>query len=180
MPFFVSCNHEYNIVCSVIIATGAATGSNSVISMLHCWLQINQDRWPIKLHIHADNCSGQNKNNALIAYLTWAIDVNMLSTWELSFMLPGHTKFSPDAYFGMFKSKYYVADQCDDVHDLMSIANSCTTGGNVTPVHFGEAPYAETWVWRDWWSLQCYGRVKNLKSNYHFRMRSQHMLEVLP
>ena len=40
-------------------------GANSVISMLHFYLE-NHDLNAVRLHLNADNCCGQNKNNAMI------------------------------------------------------------------------------------------------------------------
>ena len=43
----------------------AGKGANTVISLVHHALEhysFNEE----KLHLHADNCSGQNKNNAMI------------------------------------------------------------------------------------------------------------------
>ena len=40
-------------------------GANTVISLIHHALE-NYGFGEEKLHLHADNCSGQNKNNAMI------------------------------------------------------------------------------------------------------------------
>lgn len=160
-----------------------AIGSNSVISMLHHWLLKNQDRWPMKLHIHTDNCSGQNKNNVMMFYLVWAMEMHdgmrMLQSVMISFMLPGHTKFAPDAYFGMFKSKYFASDRCDDMQDLMSVAETCTLGRNVTPVHFSTNSGDHDCVWRDWKVLdEVYYTIKNIKSHHHIMFIKPHVLQV--
>ncbi len=41
-------------------------GSNSVVSMLHHFLEIHSGHEP-ELHLHADNCVGQNKNRTVLA-----------------------------------------------------------------------------------------------------------------
>ena len=56
--------------------------------------------------LHADNCCGQNKNNAMIQYTAWMVLTNRQSSITLSFLVVGHTKFSPDWCFGLFKSSY--------------------------------------------------------------------------
>lgn len=43
----------------------------------------------------ADNCVGQNKNNAVIQYLLYRVITGKHKSITLSFMLVGHTKFSP-------------------------------------------------------------------------------------
>ena len=56
--------------------------------------------------LHADNCCGQNKTNAMIQYLAWRVLTNRHSSITLSFLVVGHTKFSPDWCFGLFKRTY--------------------------------------------------------------------------
>lgn len=78
-------------------------GANSVISMLHYYLSNNVTD---NLVLFADNCTGQNKNNAVLHYLLWWVMKKMNKSIELHFLLTGHTKFSPDRNFGLIKSKY--------------------------------------------------------------------------
>ena len=47
------------------------------------------------MHFHADNCTGQNKNNASRHYLLWRTMTGKHRTAELSFMLVA-TQFAPD------------------------------------------------------------------------------------
>jgi hypothetical protein len=157
------------------------TGSNSVISMLYHWFIMNKHRWPMRLHIHTDNCSGQNKNNMMVHFLMWAVQMSMLHDCCISFMLPGHTKFAPDAYFGMFKSRYYLADKIDDMVDLMDIVRSATKGGHLEPVHF--APNEDpACVWYDWKALsKVYINVQNIKKHHHIYIYGrdhQHMMKA--
>lgn len=51
-----------------------------------------------RVKIHADNCAGQNKNNAMIMYLAWRVMNNLHEEISYSFMVAGHTKFSPDGF----------------------------------------------------------------------------------
>jgi len=53
-------------------------------------------------HLHADNCSGQNKNKYMIQYLAWRVMTNQHEI-TLSFLSVGHTKFLPNTGFGMLK-----------------------------------------------------------------------------
>lgn len=97
------------------------TGCNAVISQLHAALLQHRGPRPLQLRLHADNCSGQNKNNYVLGYLCWAVLVGLCHDVEISFMIPGHTKFSCDAYFGIFKSKLSKTDKCDDIDDLKEV-----------------------------------------------------------
>ena len=58
------------------------------------------------MYIHADNCIGQNKNNATIQYLAWRVSTGRHRHIALSFMMPGHTKFVSDCHFSLLKKAY--------------------------------------------------------------------------
>lgn len=81
------------------------------------------------LIIHADNCSGQNKNNAMIQYLAWRVFKGKHKRITYSFMVPGHTKFSPDGFFGLFKLKLKKSE-VDDLEDLVKVIEESTSGYN--------------------------------------------------
>ncbi|XP_064646156.1 uncharacterized protein LOC135499340 [Lineus longissimus] len=85
-------------------ATIVTKGANCVISLLDYFFD-NYGLKEAELHLHADNCSGQNKNNAMVQYLTWRVITGQHEKITLSFMLAGHTKFAPDSMFGLFKRK---------------------------------------------------------------------------
>ncbi len=87
--------------------------------------------------IHADNCSGQNKNNAMIQYLAWRVLTGKHKRITYSFMVPGHTKFSPDGFFGLFKLKLKNSE-VDDLEDLVKVVNSSTKGYNIAQTIFDE------------------------------------------
>ena len=55
--------HQINFLIDEVFDTGK--GANSVISMLHFYLE-NHGLNGVTLHLNADNCCGQNKNNAMI------------------------------------------------------------------------------------------------------------------
>ena len=55
------------------------------------------------MHLHADNCVGQNKNNTMLHYLMWRVLVGLHKRIVFSFLVVGHTKFSPDWCFVLLK-----------------------------------------------------------------------------
>ena len=79
-----------------------------VINLVHHYLE-NYTEGEKCVYLHADNCVGQNKNNATIQYLPWRVLTGHQDSIELSFILVGHTKFSPDRYFGTFKKAFRVS-----------------------------------------------------------------------
>lgn len=59
-------------------------------SMLHYLLSIKQTE---NLVLFADNCVGQNKNNAILQYLLWWIVKKLNKSISLNFLLTGTPNF---------------------------------------------------------------------------------------
>ena len=86
-------------------AENPGKGADCIISLVHHYLEkygCGEDN----VRFHADNCTGQNKNNANVQYLLWRVMTGRHLTAELSFVLVGHTKFAPDRFFGLIKKRY--------------------------------------------------------------------------
>ena len=66
-------------------------GANSVISMLHHFLS-TQNLGEATLHV--------------MQYLAWRVMTGLNKKITLSFMVVGHTKFSPNWCFGLFKQTF--------------------------------------------------------------------------
>ena len=77
-------------------------GANVVISQLQYYFK-HHGLGEMECFLHCDNCTGQNKNNFMIQYLFWRCLTGRHTKITLSFLIVGHTKFSPDACFGLFK-----------------------------------------------------------------------------
>ena len=77
-------------------------GANTVISYLHHFLE-NYGLGECRLHLHADNASGQNKNSYMMWYPLWRTLTGRHQSVTISFLTTGHTKFSPDGGFGLVK-----------------------------------------------------------------------------
>ena len=103
-------------------AVNTGKGANNIISMLHHFLQTH-NLGETQLHLHADNCSGQNKNRFVMQYLAWRVLVGLNETITLSFLVVGHTKFSPDWCFGLFKQAYRRA-KIGCLEDIVKVVES--------------------------------------------------------
>jgi len=100
--------------------TTANKGSSEVVSMLYLFLRLRNPLFASrKVYFHADNCTGQNKNNIMIQFLIWCVATNIFDHVELKFMVKGHTKFSPDGGFGLIKKPYRHAN----VYTIEQVAN---------------------------------------------------------
>ena len=96
-------------------------GSNAIVSMLHHFFE-NHGLGEERVHLHADNCGGQNKNAIMVQYLLWRVMTGQHKEITLSFMIPGHTKFSPDWCFGLLKIKYRRTE-VGGLADLFGVVN---------------------------------------------------------
>ena len=85
--------------------------------------------------LHADNCCGQNQNNTMVQYLMWRVLTGLHHTIKLHFMITGHTKFSPDACFGLVKRKFRQADvsSLDDLARVVKESAACNTASWSVP-----------------------------------------------
>ena len=103
----VSYIHYYLLQVDYLIdeAVNTGKGANNIISMLHHFLQTHNLR-EANLHVHCDNCSGQNKNRFVMQYLCWRVMAGLYRSITVSFLIVGHTKFLPDWCFGLFKQAF--------------------------------------------------------------------------
>ena len=129
-------------------AESIGKGANATISLVHHFLETHATKFDEVL-LHADNCIGQNKNNAVVQYLLWRTMTGRQKKITLSFMLAGHTKFTPDRFFGLIKRTYRrtIVDTIGCLSHV--VANSTTTGCN--KVHLVRLPAGEVNVqFHDW------------------------------
>ena len=112
-------------------AENPGKGADCVISLVHHYLE-SHGSGEEAAYLHADNCTGQNKNNAFVQYLTWRTLTGQHDSMLLSFMLVGHTKFSPDRFFGLFK-KAFRRSSVSTMIEIAGVAERCTNTGQVIP-----------------------------------------------
>lgn len=113
--------------CNYLIPEAASfkksKGANGVVSFLHHYLQ-NFTFGEETLHLHADNCVVQNKNNCVM-YLAWRVGKKLNKKITISFLPTGHTKFGPDYAFGLFKKKLRVS-VASCINDIANIMEAST------------------------------------------------------
>lgn len=145
-------------------------GANVVISQLHHYLD-NHGFGETDLYLHTDNCTGQNKNNCMLHYLAWRTMTNRHTNITLSFLVVGHTKFSPDWCFGLFKRKFrrtkvgslsHVAKCVVDSADCNEAQLvSSEDGSSIVPIY----------NWTDYFAPHL-KKVSGIKKAHHFRFTS--------
>ena len=89
-------------------AAAVGKGANATISYVHHFFA-HHGLGETDVHLHADNCAGQNKNNYFLWYLAWRIASELHQSIKYSFLIAGHTKFGPDRCFGILKKSYKVS-----------------------------------------------------------------------
>ena len=154
-------------------AVDCGKGSNSVISYLHHFFE-NHGFGEKNLILQADNCSGQNKNNFLMQYLCWRIQQGLHSNIEYNFLLAGHTKFSPDRCFGIFKKKY-VQLYCSSLFEVAdAMLMSSEVGTNVYElVGLPDGTlYVPVYDWKGYFDKHFNG-ISDISKYHHFRFDSR-------
>jgi hypothetical protein len=69
-------------------------GSNAVVSYLDYFFE-NFGLGETHVHLHCDNCTGQNKNKFVLWYFAWRVVMGLHESVELDFMPTGHAPNSP-------------------------------------------------------------------------------------
>lgn len=139
--------------------------SNTVISLLDHFFD-HYSLGETTAYLTADNCVGQNKNNAVIQYLMYRVLSDLHTEIELSFLVVGHTKFSPDSHFGSLKRKYrlshvYTYEQLADIieqsaQNRYNRCHQCRSDDRV--------------VYRNWsgWLSKYFKTIPNITKYHHF------------
>ena len=99
--------------------------------MLHAYLQSTLHGR--KLHLHCDNCAGQNKNKTVMAYMRWRLLCGFEDEIKVSFMVVGHTRCSVDGGFGIAKQKYRLGD----IDTMEQLSEAITKSSSTRPARIG-------------------------------------------
>jgi len=144
-------------------------GSTAVISMLDAFFRLH-GLGENEANLHADNCVGQNKNKYVMWYLMWRVMNGLHERIKISFMPSGHTKFSPDSYFGLFKIRYRNST-IDCLEDLITCSQNTCKKGTVVPQVYGQhLGYKEPiYQYRNWGHyLEKYFKPIEGIAKYHY------------
>jgi len=148
-------------------------GPNMVISMLHYYITNFVPIGKIII-LYADNAPGQNKNQTLVAYLCYLVQIiRRHPRIYLNFMIAGHTKFSPDRHFGTLKKKIKALG-CESILDLIGENGIVKLSARDNEVILYKNPESgeKIFDWYDWDSF--------LKTKYGacVGIQSWHVIEV--
>ena len=158
---------QVNFLVDEVVLTGK--GAHSTISLIHYFFK-NFGLGETNAYIHADNCTGQNKNNYFLWYYARRVIVGLHWSILYSFLVAGHTKFSPDWCFGLAKQavrKTFISDLFELAH---TIDNSTVTGVNVSQLcrlHDGSV-LVPTYDWASFFD-KYFKKLPGVKGYHHFR-----------
>ena len=149
-------------------------GANTIISMLHHFLS-NFSLGEVNLHLHADNCSGQNKNRYMMQYLAWRVLVGLNKSITLSFLIVGHTKFSPDWCFGLLKREFRRT-KVGCLDDIARVVEKSAKVNHVQLVGTQDGQVlVPTYDWSEFFSSHFrQTALKGIKSLHHLRFSHTH------
>jgi len=109
-------------------------GANTTLSLLFHYFS-NFKTNLRKIIIYADNCIGQNKNNYLLWFLHWIVNLdNVCQEIECNFLIKGHTKFSCDRHFGLAKLQYKKEDFIETYSEVLDIIKNSSQTNVVVPI----------------------------------------------
>ena len=157
---------------SIDEAFNVGKGANSIISMLHHFFEVHGFGKKC-VHLHANNCVGQNKNRFLMYYLMWRVMAGLHTEIIISFLLVGHTKFAPDWCFGLLKQYFHRMK----IGDLDDIANCVSQSSSVNiPQLLGSLDrtmYVPTYNWSNFFEdVMKKTALKGITKLQHFRFSS--------
>ena len=145
-------------------------GANAVVSRLDFFFD-HHGFGEKHVFLHADNCTGQNKNNCMVQYLAWRVMTKRHTTITLSFLPVGHTKFSPDWCFGLFK-RQYRRTKVGSLQNIAKVVNS-SAECNVAQLVSREdgTTIVPTMDWTDFFATKL-KKIQGIKKFHHFRVTS--------
>ncbi|CAB4391510.1 unnamed protein product [Rhizophagus irregularis] len=115
----------------------------------------------------------------MIMYLAWRIACGLHTQITYSFMVAGHTKFSPDGFFGLLKLKLRKSE-VDNLDDLIEVVETSTTGGfNKTQTIFdkNKNKVVHFYNWTEF-LLKFFKPIPNILKYHHFILSKNNIGKV--
>ena len=154
-------------------ASTVGKGANSTISYVHHYLETHGLK-ETHAYLHADNCTGQNKNNYFLWYFAWRVINELHQTINYSFLIAGHTKFAPDRCFGLIKRAYKV-NFISSLYEFARMVDCCSTTevnkAQLVGTHDGQE-IVPVYDWAEFLS-EYFTKLPNIKKYHHFRFSTE-------
>ena len=149
-------------------------GANTIISMLHHFFE-HHAFGETKVHLHADNCTGQNKNRFMVYYLMWRVMTGLHKEIKLSFLLVGHTKFAPDWCFGLFK-QLFKKTRVGTINDIAEVAEKSAVVNHAQLIgDYDGSIHVPMYNWAEFFEGHTVQTaLKGISQMNHFRFTADH------
>jgi hypothetical protein len=168
-------NHQLNfIIAENEFPCGVSKGANTTLNMVYNSLKKFSIDGVKNLQITCDNCTAQNKNNLTLWFWSWLIMSGWFDEIIVNFMIPGHTKFICDSFFGQIK-KVYRNHRVNTVDDIEHIVNISSEGNEAIRCNNGLG-----WIWYDFNTLlkDHFNPLPQIRQYYQFRFTKKDIGKV--
>ena len=147
----------------------SSKGSNAVISYLHHYFK-NYGLGEKEVHLHCDNCSGQNKNQYVLAYLMWTSQghfFKLFHNWP-------HKVCPPNWCFGLLKQNFRKEPVCSLKEMEATVRRSTLQEVNIAQL-VGDERGTVLVPMYDWQAflIPFSKAVKGIKQYHHFSLSHQ-------
>ena len=146
-------------------------GPNTVISCLHHYFS-TCSLGEHECHLHAENCSEQNKSKTLMANLACRTMVGLHDRIKVSCMVIGPTRCTVDGCFGMIQRRY-PRWECDTAQHLIDIISRSARCNSAQPVHNSQGQQEVTWYEWDPNFQEHFQPLKGISKLHHFVYEGQ-------
>eukprot|EP00171_Calliarthron_tuberculosum_P022662 IDg22662t1 len=152
---------EYGRRHAYLVPEGMKNGADTVCSMLHHFITDNDLHGAHKLILWSDSCTGQNKNNIVVAFLLMLVHNGVFDEIDWRFLAVGHTKFNPDLFFGMVRTALQRKTVLT-IDQLVAV---------ITSISNAEAHEFDASTIRDWHAAQKpFKNLPDIKKTFYFRI----------
>jgi hypothetical protein len=142
-------------------------GANYVISLLfHFLCHREHEAAAIVMHLHADNCCGQNKNNLVMQFFVMLVSLGVLTHVEMKFLIKGHTHCSVDGGHGLIKKVW----RPHDVFTLEQAAQVVEGASATEGLHRATIVTAQDFFKWDQFLSAYFGKLPKILSFQQFEM----------
>ena len=142
-------------------------GVNNVASLLMKTIRtmgiIRDDIVGGELTIVFDNCSGQNKNNTILKFLVFLVEMKYFKKVQLLFLIVGHTKNACDHLFNALKNLY----RQENIYTFPQLLTRLDKSDKMTVTESVEADFL---YWDSLLALFCSSYAKKVRQNHIFRV----------
>jgi hypothetical protein len=109
----------------------------------------------------------------MIQYLAWRVLTGLHDSITYCFMVAGHTKFSPDGFFGLIKLLLRKSE-VDNLEDLIKVIQNSTPGGyNIAQTIFDDNgnQLVHFYEWTNWLK-QKFTTIPNILKQHYFEFNN--------